>query len=141
MVILTIDDIEVTVPNGTTILEAAQKLGVRIPSLCTYQPLHPTQVYEMIFLLLLFAGLIMLWGRLKPDGSVFFVYLGAYSLWRVGIDFIREGSTFFLGLHQAQIIGLLTLIIVIPILAYRTRWVKAGETIGDTEEAEAKEDK
>ena len=34
MITLTIDNREVTVPNGTTILEAAGKIGVHIPTLC-----------------------------------------------------------------------------------------------------------
>ncbi len=40
MVTLTIDDRTVSVPNGTTILEAARKLGIHIPTLCAYQPLN-----------------------------------------------------------------------------------------------------
>ena len=34
MVHLTINDIPVTVPEGTTILEAARDVGIKIPSLC-----------------------------------------------------------------------------------------------------------
>ena len=69
----------------------------------------------------------MLGGRLKPDGSLFLVYLGLYSLWRIGIDFLREGTSFLFGLHQAQIIGIIVLAIAVPLLAYRTHWVKRGE--------------
>ncbi len=36
-VTLTINDMEVTVPEGTTILEAAKKAGVRIPTLCYHE--------------------------------------------------------------------------------------------------------
>lgn len=41
MVSLTIDGRSVTVPQGTTILEAAQWLGIRIPTLCHVQGLEP----------------------------------------------------------------------------------------------------
>lgn len=34
MVTLTIDEQQITVPEGTTILEASEKLGIRIPTLC-----------------------------------------------------------------------------------------------------------
>ena len=34
MIHLTIDNIPVTVPAGTTILEAARAAGIKIPSLC-----------------------------------------------------------------------------------------------------------
>jgi NADP-reducing hydrogenase subunit HndD len=37
MIMLTIDDKQVTVPEGTTIMEAAQTLGIHIPQLC-YHP-------------------------------------------------------------------------------------------------------
>jgi len=87
--------------------------------------LYPTQPYEIIYNLIVFAVLLKLRGRLKPDGSLFLIYLSLYSLWRVGIDFIRVGTPFLLGLHQAQVIGIIVLAITVPLLAYRTRWVKA----------------
>jgi len=87
---------------------------------------HPTQVYEIIALLIIFGILLKLRGRFKPDGSLFLIYLGLYSLWRVGIDFLRDGTPFLLGLHQAQVIAIIVLAITVPLLAYRARWVKAG---------------
>ncbi len=86
--------------------------------------LHPTQPYEIIFLLITFGVLFMLRKRFQPEGSLFLIYLGAYSAWRVGIDFIRDGTPFLFGLHQAQVIGIVVLLIVIPLLIWRTRWVK-----------------
>jgi phosphatidylglycerol:prolipoprotein diacylglycerol transferase len=93
----------------------------------SYAPLgvavHPTQLYEIVYLLIIFALLLPLRGRFKPDGSLFLIYLSLYSVWRIGIDFLREGTPFILGLHQAQIIGIIVLAIAVPILALRTRWV------------------
>ena len=91
--------------------------------------IHPTQLYEIIYNLIVFAVLLKLRGRFKPDGSLFLVYLTLYSLWRFSIGFLREGTPFLFGLHQAQVIGLIVLAITIPILAYRTRWVKAEGVI------------
>ena len=34
MITLTIDGVSVTVPAGTTVLEAAKAAGIRIPTLC-----------------------------------------------------------------------------------------------------------
>ncbi len=94
----------------------------------SYAPLgvavHPTQIYEIIYLLIIFGVIFKLRGRFKPDGSLFLIYLSLYSLWRIGIDFLREGTSLLFGLHQAQIIGIIVLLIAIPILALRTRWVK-----------------
>ena len=85
---------------------------------------HPTQIYEIIFNLLAFGLLLTLRERLKPDGSLFLVYLSLYSLWRLGIGFLREGTPFLFGLHQAQVIAIIILAIAIPVLVMRTRWIK-----------------
>ena len=84
-------------------------------------PLQPTQPYEIIFCLIIFAVLFKLRGRLKPDGSLFLIYLSLYSLWRVGIDFLRVGTPFLFGLHMAQVMGIIVLAICIPLLIIRTR--------------------
>jgi phosphatidylglycerol:prolipoprotein diacylglycerol transferase len=94
----------------------------------SYAPLgvavHPTQAYEFVFLLIVFGILFPLRKRFQPEGSFFLIYLSLYSAWRVGIDFLRDGTSFLFGLHQAQVIGIIVLLITIPILIWRTRWVK-----------------
>ena len=85
---------------------------------------HPMTVYEIIWNLIVFVVLIKLRGRFKPDGSLFLIYLSLYSLWRLATDFLRVGTPFLFGLHQAQVIGIIVLAITIPLLAYKTRWVK-----------------
>jgi len=85
---------------------------------------HPTQVYELIFGLIVFGMLLKLRGRFKPDGSLFLVYLSLYSVWRIGIDFLREGTPFLFSLHQAQVIAIIVLVITVPLLALGTRWIK-----------------
>lgn len=95
---------------------------------------HPTPVYEIIYLLLIFGVVLWLKGRLKPDGSLFLVYLSLYSLWRLVTDFLRVGTPFLLGLHQAQVIAIIVLAITIPLLVWRTRWVKAEERAKENKE-------
>ena len=101
---------------------------------------HPFQLYEIIFLLSFFVILIFLRDRLKPDGSLFLVYLGGYSLWRFASGFLRDNEPFpsesinLFNFNQAQVIGLIVVISVVVILIYRrVRWVKPGETTGDSE--------
>ncbi len=79
-------------------------------------PVHPTQIYEIIFNLMVFGILLLLRKRLKPEGSLFLIYLSLYSVWRFGIDFIRDGTPFLFGLHQAQVISIIVLVIAIPLL-------------------------
>jgi phosphatidylglycerol:prolipoprotein diacylglycerol transferase len=87
-------------------------------------PVHPTQFYEIIYDLIIFGVLLRLRGKFKPEGSLFLIYLSFYAAWRIGIDFIRDGNPFLFGLHQAQVIGIIILLITIPLLAIRTRLVK-----------------
>jgi phosphatidylglycerol:prolipoprotein diacylglycerol transferase len=87
-------------------------------------PTHPVVLYEIIYALIMFGILMLLRKKLRPDGSLFVVYLALYSVWRIGSDFLREGTDFLFGLHQAQFIGVIVLVICIVLLAWRTRWVK-----------------
>jgi phosphatidylglycerol:prolipoprotein diacylglycerol transferase len=87
-------------------------------------PVHPTQIYEIVYNLIIFGVLLALRKRFRPDGSLFLIYLTFYALWRLGIDFIRDGTDFLFGLHQAQVISIVVLIITITLMALRTRWVK-----------------
>jgi phosphatidylglycerol---prolipoprotein diacylglyceryl transferase len=66
---------------------------------------HPTQLYEIIFNLIVFGILFALRNKFKPAGSLFAIYLSFYAAWRIGIDFIRDGNPFLFGLHQAQVVG------------------------------------
>ncbi|MFC1902899.1 prolipoprotein diacylglyceryl transferase [Chloroflexota bacterium] len=101
-------------------------------SLCPLDtPVQPTTIYEIFFNLIVFGILVKLRGRFKPDGSLFLIYLSSYSLWRLSSDFLREGASFLFGLHQAQVIAIIVLAIAIPMLAYRTRWVKKEESAGE----------
>ena len=97
---------------------------------------HPTQVYELIYGLIVFVVLHKLRGRFKPDGSLFLIYLSLYAVWRIGIDFLRERNPFLFGLDQAQVISIIVLAIAIPWLVSRTRWVKK-EALAEVEEAQA----
>ena len=120
--------IATTLPWGIVYTNPDSLGYVASQSLPTGMGLNPTQVYEIIFLMLLFSVVMLLKGRLKPDGSLFLIYLGSYSLWRIGIDFIRaEGTPFLFGLHQAQVIGIIVAVItVIMLVRRRVKWVRTG---------------
>jgi len=99
----------------------------------SYAPLgiavHPTQPYEIVYLLIVFGVLFWLRKRFRPEGSLFLIYLSLYSIWRLGLGFLRDGTDFLFGLQQAQVVGIVVLLIVIPILVIKTRWIK-GEGKG-----------
>jgi phosphatidylglycerol:prolipoprotein diacylglycerol transferase len=91
------------------------------------QPTHPVVTYEIIFNLIVFGVLFLMRKKLKPDGSLFLVYLSSYAAWRLGGDFLRTGEPFLFGLHEAQVISIIVLLVALPLLIIRTRWVKKGE--------------
>lgn len=105
----------------------------------SYAPLgvatQPAVVYEMLLDLALFVVVWKLRGKLRPAGSVFLIYLAAYSVGRFFIATFRDPNSqgpIFLGwFMQAQIIAVLVLAVTVPILVARTRWVKAEETVPD----------
>jgi prolipoprotein diacylglyceryltransferase len=50
---------------------------------------HPTQLYEMVFLLVLAGVLWWLGRRPHRNGALFRVFMGAYLAWRLAVDFIK----------------------------------------------------
>ncbi len=52
-------------------------------------PRHPTQLYEIAFLLALAAVLRWMSQRPHAQGARFRVFMGAYLVWRLAIDFIK----------------------------------------------------
>lgn len=120
-----------TINGGCYAIETSLPWGIVYTHPNSLAPLgiatHPATVYEIIWNLIVFAVLLKLRGQLKPDGSLFLIYLSLYSLWRLSTDFLRAGTPFLFGLHQAQVIAIIVLAIAIPWLAYRTRRVK-GES-------------
>lgn len=90
---------------------------------------HPSPVYEIIWDLIVFAIIWKLRGKLKPDGSLFLLYLCLYFTGRFGIEFTRAveaGQTNVAGiLHAPHFIALITLAVCVPTLIYRMRKAKA----------------
>ena len=91
----------------------------------TYAPLgvaiHPTQVYELLWDLLVFAVLWwLLRGRLKSPGSLFAAYLALYSLGSFLIRFLRGDVNNFAGmLNEGQIISLAVFVVATGFLVTR----------------------
>ncbi len=86
---------------------------------------HPSPVYEIIWDILLFALLWRLKGRLKPDGSLFLLYLSLYSFGRFFIEFTRLVTPNQINvcglLHSPHFITLMVLAICVPLFIYRMR--------------------
>jgi phosphatidylglycerol:prolipoprotein diacylglycerol transferase len=97
-------------------------------------PVLPTQVFEIGYDLVIFVILLFLRRKLKPQGSLFVVYFALYGAWRFGIEFVRTGTPFLFGMHQAQLIGLIVLLITIPIIIFKVRWKKKEDELTTNQE-------
>ncbi len=72
------------------------------------QPLHPTQLYEMILNLIIFGILWKIRTKLKIDGQLFLVYVILYSAARILVEHFRADKLTYLGnISTAQSIGII----------------------------------
>ena len=72
---------------------------------------HPTQIYMFLLETMLW---IFLWSfneKKKYDGQTFWTGVCLYSIYRIGIEFVRTNPIFFLGLTHAQVFSILTLLL------------------------------
>ena len=84
---------------------------------------QPTQVYHILWDLIGFGILWLVRRRLEPKGSLFLLYLAIYAAGDLSIRFVRVGEPFrsglFFNLQQAQLIGILVLLVTVPWLIIR----------------------
>lgn len=93
------------------------------------QPLHPTQLYELGFNLVIFAVLWKLRKRHFFDGFIFLLYVILYSSIRIFVEhFGADQLTYFGNLSAAQTFGAAAIVVscaIILVLSRRDRIIKA----------------
>lgn len=89
---------------------------------------HPVIVYEMIWNMVVLAVIWKLRDRLAPPGMLFAAYLMLYALGRFVIQFMRLDKEWFAGLQEAHIISIIVLVVCVPLIAYRARWVTTSRS-------------
>ncbi|BAM46817.1 prolipoprotein diacylglyceryl transferase [Amphibacillus xylanus] len=83
---------------------------------------HPTFLYEFLWNLLVFAGLLWLRRRNPLRGEVFITYLIWYSIGRFFIEGLRTDSLYLFDLiRTAQLISLLAIVVGIGLIIYRRK--------------------
>jgi phosphatidylglycerol:prolipoprotein diacylglycerol transferase len=92
-----------------------------IPSQYWGVPLYPTQIYFLLWNLVVFAIVWRFRDKLKPQGSLFFLYLCLYAAGDFGLRFFRVNEPFLFGLYQGQVISLAILVVAVPWLIIRIR--------------------
>jgi phosphatidylglycerol---prolipoprotein diacylglyceryl transferase len=76
---------------------------------------QPTQLYELVWDLLVFGIIWRLRFRVRGDGVLFLAYATLYSFGRFFISFVREDNLYFANLSQAQVIALAVMALAIPL--------------------------
>jgi len=89
--------------------------GAFLPANLLGVPTHPTPVYEQLWLLVVIGALLVVIPRLKTDGMALIWYLGLYSFGRFFISYFRVNNVIVIGLREAQLIALGTLVLIVPV--------------------------
>lgn len=93
-----------------------------VPELGVYYT--PMPLYETAMNLAIFALLWRLRRRRLPDGMLALLYLALYSSGRFALAFVSSYRIVALGMTQSQLVGVGTLAVVLPLLAWL--WRKSG---------------
>jgi len=72
-------------------------------------PLHPTQLYEFSYNLLILG--VLWWARkkIKSDGLLFWMYVTLYGLFRFIVEFFRANPDIYLGMSASQLFSVFLL--------------------------------
>jgi phosphatidylglycerol---prolipoprotein diacylglyceryl transferase len=101
-----------------------RSIGTQIPAEipdAAVLAVHPTQLYEVVLALIMFAVLWRLSGTLRP-GRLFALYLAMYGVLRFGIEFVRAKTDLMLfGLTSSQIASVMVLVLAGVIWARTAR--------------------
>lgn len=92
---------ETALPWGvsfTNSLSSASPLGV---------PLHPTQLYEFTYNILILGVLWWLRPKVKSDGFLFWLYVTLYGLFRFIVEFFRANPARYFGMSASQTFSLI----------------------------------
>jgi phosphatidylglycerol:prolipoprotein diacylglycerol transferase len=88
--------------------------------------LYFTQAYMLILGLAVFAVIWYLRDKLRPDGTLFLLWLILYVITDQIVRPFRFAHPFLPGLQQAQLIGILLLLVTVPLLIIRVRAAKSS---------------
>ncbi|MCK4776747.1 MAG: prolipoprotein diacylglyceryl transferase [Actinomycetia bacterium] len=68
---------------------------------------HPTQIYEIIYALAIFAFIWFIRKRIYTNGDLFFLFILLYSIFRFLNEFLRVNPDFIFGMSGSQIVSIM----------------------------------
>ncbi|MEA1871961.1 MAG: prolipoprotein diacylglyceryl transferase [Caldisericota bacterium] len=87
-------------------------------------PMHPTQIYHLLWGLIVFSVVWRLRGKFKPEGCLAFFCFCLFAAGDFGIRVLRTDEPVLWGLRQAQVLDLAILVVFLPWLIIRMRRFK-----------------
>ena len=89
-------------------------------------PLYPTQIYHVLWNLIVFGIIWRFRGKFKPEGSLLFFGFSIYAIGDLGLRFLRggRGVILFWGLDIPQVVDLAILVIFLSWLIIKLRQFK-----------------
>ena len=96
-------------------------------------PIHPTQIYFLLWNLVVFSVVWFMRDRLKPHGSLFLLYLSLYAVGDFSLRFFRVNDIFLFGLQEGQVISLAILVVAVPWLIVRMRRFRRKNSVDEVD--------
>ncbi|MCL5292677.1 MAG: prolipoprotein diacylglyceryl transferase [Actinobacteria bacterium] len=95
--------------------------------------MHPTQLYEFGYNIVIFAILWSLRKKVEADGLIFWLYIGLYGVFRLVVEFLRVRPILVLGLGGSQLFSLA--MIAASILMIGFKYAGGRNEVGNQAEA------
>jgi phosphatidylglycerol:prolipoprotein diacylglycerol transferase len=107
-------------------------------------PIYPTQIYHLLWNLIVFAIVWRFRGKFKPEGSLLFFGVCIFAVGDFSLRFLRGEEPWLWGLRQAQVVDLVALAIFLPWLIIKLRRfqkkVLVAELANEAESEQNRED-
>jgi phosphatidylglycerol:prolipoprotein diacylglycerol transferase len=89
-------------------------------------PTHPYPIYEIAFNLCMLVLLLKVRKSITVNGMLFWIYAGLFSIARIWLTTYRQEPIVFVGLQEAQVVGIIVLVISVAAIAYLWRRKQAA---------------
>jgi len=107
-------------------------------------PMHPTQIYHLLWGLTVFGIVWRLRGKFKPEGCLAFFCFSLFAAGDFAIRFLRTDVPVLWGLRQAQVLDLAIVAVFLPWLIIRLRRFEkqalVAELASEAEQEQSHED-
>lgn len=87
-------------------------------------PVHPTQLYDVLIQLSIFALLMTLWRRRRFHGQIFLIYLWIYPITRIALETVRgdiQRGLWVFNLSTSQVLSGLMIAVALGLTVWKRR--------------------